>query len=110
MAENDVPIKVDEDAAARVKELGFEREFEQMLEYARGMRGARGVRVTLEYDPACTHSEPAVVIWAHHDVPPEGPAADPTNWDMSAWRVATFPPKVCVELSMIAVYGPTDER
>src|SRR5438067_12366446 len=108
MAETENLIQVDQDAAARVKQLGMERELEQMLEYASRMRGFRGARVTLEYDPVCPHTEPSVVIWAHHDVPPEGPAADRTNWDMIAWRAATFPPQVCVQLSMIAVYGPPD--
>ena len=110
MAETDVEIKIDEDAAARVKELGFQREFEQMLEHARRVRGLLGVRVTLEYDPDCSHRDPQVVIWVHRAVPPEGPAADRTNWDLTDWRIASFPSEPCVQMSMIAVYGGPDER
>jgi hypothetical protein len=81
MAELKVPVQVAEDAAARLAELGMQSQFEQMLEHARQTAsGLRAMRVTLEYDPECPHLDPGVVIWVHRDVPPEGPAADQTNY------------------------------
>jgi hypothetical protein len=110
MSEQTVAVNIAPEAAARVRELGFQREFEQMLEHARQVGGLLGVRVTLEYDPDCPHRDPQVVIWVHRAVPPEGPAADRTNWDLTDWRIGTFPPEPCVHISMIAVYGAPDER
>jgi hypothetical protein len=109
MAETTVPGTVAEDAAAGVAGLGMQGELEQMIEHAkRTAPGLRAIRVTLEYDPACPHNDPGVVIWVHRDEPADKSTFDRTGWDWSRWRGVTFPPEVCWHISMISVYGGPD--
>ena len=106
MTEKDVEIKIDEDAAARVKELGFQREFEQMLEHARRTApGFRRIHVTLQYDPECPHNDPGVIIWVNRDDLADKTKRDPTDWEWGKWQAATFPPQVFEHFSMISTYG-----
>ena len=106
MGERDYRIKIDEDAAARVKELGFQREFEQMLEHAqRTAPGFRRIHVTLQHDPECPHNDPGIIIWVNRDDLPDPTKRDPTDWDWCGWRARTFPPEVDIHFSMISTYG-----
>jgi hypothetical protein len=106
MAEKSVEIQVDEDAAARVRELGMEREFEQMLEHARRTApGFRRIHVTLQHDPACPHNDPGIILWVNRDDLADPTQRDTTDWEWSGWKVRTFPPEVCLHFSMISTYG-----
>jgi 2'-5' RNA ligase len=111
MAQDTIPVQVADDAAARVAELGLQRELEQMIEHARQTaRGLRAIRVTLEYDPVYPANDPQVVVWVHRDVPPEGPAADKTGWQWAEWIARTFPPHVTLALCVMPTYGEPDGR
>src|SRR5262245_14007910 len=97
-----VPITVESDAAARVAELGIQREFEQMLDHARQtVPGLRCIRVTLEYDPHGAE-EPGLVIWSHRDRP-SSLDYDSTDEEWGMWFVTAFPPQVCRHLCMISI-------
>ncbi len=104
-----IPVTVAEDAAARVAQLGMQREFEQMIEHAKQiMPHLRYLRVTLEYNPECGHEDPSVVIWAHRsDVPPED-RVDPVAEEYRRWESDTFPPEVRLNISVLSVYGGID--
>ena len=68
MAEKNPVIQVDEDASARVKELGMEGELQQMLEHAqRTAPGFRRIHVTLQHDPECPHNDPRIILWVNRD-------------------------------------------
>ena len=109
MSATTVPVTVAQDAAARVDELGMRRELEQMLEHARQvMPQLRYLRVTLEYNPECANEDPVVVIWAHRGDTPEPGTLDQITSDYSAWKVETFPPKVCIIFTVLSVYGGAD--
>ena len=109
MSATTIPVTVAEDAAARVAQLGMQREFEQMIEHAKQvMPHLRAIRVTLEYNPECPHEGPGVVIWAHRsDVPPED-RLDPVAEDYRRWRSSTFPPEVRLNIAVLPVYGGVD--
>jgi hypothetical protein len=107
MAETTIPVVVAEDAAARVAELGMQRELEKMIEHTRQVvPRLRAIHVTLEYDPACPSNDPGVVIWAHRDdLSAEEAWTDQTDWDWGGWKVTTFPPEVCQHFVMLSEYG-----
>jgi hypothetical protein len=106
MGERDYRIKIDEDAAARVKELGFQREFEQMLEHAqRTAPGFRRIHVTLQHDPECPQNDPGIILWVNRDDLPDPTKRDPTDWDWCGWMAHTFPPEVGIHFSLISTYG-----
>ena len=111
MAETTIPVIVAEDAAARVAELGMQREFGQMIEHAKQTApGLRAIRATLEYDPACPSNEPQVVIWVYReDISLEEAWTDQTEWNWGGWRVTTFPPEVRQHFVMLSLYGGPDE-
>jgi hypothetical protein len=102
MAAITVPLTVTPEAAARVAELGRQREFEQMLEHARQtIPNLRSLRVTLEpqYD---TGEEDRVVIWA--TIPDPGGVYDPTEAQYGRWFVTTFPPEVCQHFVLLTPF------
>jgi hypothetical protein len=109
MSATAIPVTVAEGAAAHVAQLGMQRELEQMIEHAKQvMPHLRHLRVTLEYNPECPHEDPAVVIWAHRSDAPAPGTLDQIDWDYSAWKVQTFPPEVCLNFTVISVYGGVD--
>jgi hypothetical protein len=109
MSATAIPVTIAEDAAARVAELGMQREFEQMIEHAKQtMPHLLALRVTLEYNPECVHEDPSVVIWVHRgDVPPAD-RVDPLAEEYRDWRSRTFPPEVRLNISVVPVYGGVD--
>jgi hypothetical protein len=108
MAETTIPVTVAEDAAARVAQLGMQREFEQLIEHAKQvMPNLREIRVVLEYDPVYPSEDPAVLILAHRDEPAEA-TADRSDWDYSGWKVRTFPPEVCTQFVVMSTFGGSD--
>ena len=88
-----VPLTVTPEAAARVAELGMQREFEQMLEHGQQTVPAL-VAVEVELaEPYDTGDESSVLIQFIMKNPHL--EDDPTYWDYAAWKVQTFPPEVC---------------
>jgi hypothetical protein len=109
MAPETVPVRVAEEAATRVAKLGMQRELEQMIEHAKQTAtGLRAISVTLEYDPACVHRDPTVVIWVYRDEPEDLTVFDRTGWDWNRWQGETFPPEVRIQITMISTYGDPD--
>ena len=109
MAETTIPVTVAEDAAARVAQLGMQRELEQLIEHAKqALPHLDAIRVTLEYNPECPHEDPSVVIWAHRSDKPAPGTLDQTVSDYSEWKVRTFPPEVCINFTVLSVHGGTD--
>lgn len=97
-----IPVTVEPEAAARVAELGMQREFEEMLEHTRRtVPGLRAIHVTPDYDPYGTE-EPGVIVWSHRPEP--GPAYDPVDDDWGMWKINTFPPRVYVHFCMMSLY------
>jgi hypothetical protein len=88
-----VPVEVSADAAARIKELGMQREFERMLEHTKQtVSDLQSIEVTL-YDDPYEPGEPRMVITAWREGP--GTIADPTRANWVDWYVETLPPDIC---------------
>ena len=103
-----IPLAVTADAAARVAELGMDREFEAMLEHSRQfVPGLRSIAVSLEHD-LDQGGDPGVVIWAHREEP--GPGDDPTDRRWAAWKVETFSPHICIHFVLLSLFGAADGR
>lgn len=103
-----IPLTVSPEAAARVAELGMQKEFDRMLEHTRQtVPGLQAISVNLAYDP-CGSDDPRVVI----DVIMADPHLedDPTGRQWGRWFVTTFPPDVCRHFVMLAGYGDADAR
>jgi len=100
-----VPVSVSPEAAARVAELGFQREFEQLIERARTtIQGVRRIEVQLE-PPYDTGDYDQVVIWIR--------IADDQLLDISMeeeysrWKCANFSADVRWYIStVLTVAGP----
>jgi hypothetical protein len=103
MTTQPVPVTVMEEAAARVKELGLQKEFDQMLEHTRQtVPGLRSIFVYLQ-PPYDTGDEPCVIIEAM--MPNRGLPYNPVEDEWGAWRVNTFSPDVFRHFVMLTVYG-----
>src|SRR5262249_38438551 len=95
-----IPVKVDPEAAARVAELGMEREFQEMLDHTREVvPGLRFIEVELHHYPD-DPSDERIVIISVRNLP--GPGDDPTDRQWGAWFVRRFPPEVCRHFVMIS--------
>jgi hypothetical protein len=103
-----VPLTVTPEAAARVAELGMQRELEEMLERARqSVPDLRAIDVQL-WGPYDEGDEPRVVILAtkaSRILP-----YDPTENELGRWEVTTFPPDVCRHFVMLIMYETGDGR
>jgi hypothetical protein len=53
-------------------------------------------------DEATEEMPPKVVLWAHRD--DLGSDHDPTHRNWIDWMVATFPPEVCQNFTLLSVY------
>ncbi len=87
-----VPVTVTPAAAARIAELGFEKQVEQMVEYARGnFPKLQRIEVVLN-DPYDTGGPVGVAVlgWTDREFDP----ADKTRQNMARWQVKNFPPEV----------------
>jgi hypothetical protein len=99
MSEAAVPVTVEPEAAARVKELGMEAQLQKMVDHALEVLPAlRRIEVTLaeRYD---TGGEPGVSIKAYSDAPFD--PADRISWDWHSWLIDSFPPTVYEHLAML---------
>ena len=104
----EIALSISPEAAARVAELGLQREFEQMLEHARqtipGLYRLEAAVPPL-YDLG---GEPGVVIDAF--VPDRGLPYNPAQAEYGRWQVRTFPPEVCEHFTLLTNHGPPPGR
>ena len=98
-----IPITVTEEAAARVAELGMQREFEQMLEHTvQTVPDLKSVEVILA-PPYDTGDYPRVILEASRTVPLVPPDETESQW--WDWQIGTFPPRVCAHFLMQTLHG-----
>jgi hypothetical protein len=93
-----VPLTVTPEAAQRITELGFEKQLEQMIEYAQQhIPKLLRIEVVLtdRYDMG---GPPGVTIEAWTDR--ESNPADTTYWNLTRWLVTHFPPQVLEHLNL----------
>jgi hypothetical protein len=97
-----VPVTVTPEAAARVAELGFQTQIEQMIEHARHLPDVVRIEVVLNerYDMG---GEPGVSVWAWATRPFD--PNDSTDRDLTRWEVDTFPPEVLEHLHISYLLG-----
>ncbi len=89
----EVKVTVTPEAAARVAELGFQKEFDQLIEHARKtIPGVRKIEAIME-PPDDMHPEDQVVIWI--GIADEQFRNNPGVKAYKLWRVETFSPDVC---------------
>jgi hypothetical protein len=87
-----LPVEVTPAAAARIEELGMQREFEQMLEHTKQtVTELHSIEVTLFNDPY-EPGEPRLVITVRREGP--GSVDDPTWDNWTDWVIHSFPPDV----------------
>jgi hypothetical protein len=98
-----VPVAISPEAEAFIDRFGQRAEFETMIDRARHVvPGLRSIEVVL--DEATEDMPPGVVLWTHrHDLTP-GNDNDPTCRNWIDWMVATFPPDVCQNFTLLPVY------
>ncbi len=107
-ASTEVPLMITPEAAARVAELGMQKELEQMIAQVREvMKGLVAIEVKIAecYD---SRDETGVSIEAYRDGPydPE----DKTSRNLIGWAVETFPPQVLEHLCILPSYGNPHAR
>ena len=97
-----IPTTVTPEAAARIAELGIQGEVDRMLEHTRQtIPNLRRIDVTLD-DPHGTGDQPYLTIWAtrgdtyHPD--------DSSRQEWGRWKVTTFPPQVCEQITLVTSY------
>jgi hypothetical protein len=98
-----VPVTMQPEAAARLAELGMQREYEQILEHAlQTVPGLRSIEVQLAL-PYDTGDETTIVLEAIR----EGPAqvSDPFYDEWRDWIIGTFPPDVWSRIRLMSIYG-----
>jgi hypothetical protein len=90
-----IPVTVTPEAAARIAELGFQTQIEQMIEHARHLPDVVRIEVVLNerYDMG---GEPGVAIEAYSTRPFD--PSDTLRADVGRWAVNTFPSEVLEHL------------
>jgi hypothetical protein len=97
-----IPITVPTDAAARVAELGLQREFQQMLDHAlRTIPGLQSLQVELAL-PYDTDEDTSITIWATREKPDAQRLLVEDQWDQ--WVLGTYHPDVWSRMRLITVY------
>jgi hypothetical protein len=89
-----IPVEIAPDAAARVAELGMQRELEQMLEHTRqAVPGLVGITVTI-YEHPDEEGQPHVAItgWKPGAAPSGDDYRPESEW--RSWFARAFPPDV----------------
>src|SRR4051812_40851212 len=104
----DGPVTISPEAAARVAELGLQRESEQIVEDTRrSIPGLRRIEVTLA--PAHdTGDDPRVILDAF--LSGRDSLEDPVFDRWGDWVLATFSPDVWRHFMLLTVDGPGDGR
>jgi hypothetical protein len=99
METSTIPLTVTPEAEAFLDQLGMRPQFEQMVAHLR--------QAVPEVYEITAHVEPPydlgggdiILIQAFRR--PSGLEDDPTNRELSRWRVATFPPEVLMNLVIL---------
>jgi hypothetical protein len=98
-----VPVTISPEAMEFIDRLGQRAEFEAMIDRARQVvPGLRSIEVAL--DEATEDTPPGVVLWTHRDDITPGDNNDPTFRNWIDWMIATFPPYVCQNFTLLPVY------
>jgi len=102
-----VPVVLEEGVAARVEELGMDRELQMMLDWVRAnVSGLLGIRVDLGQPQAHLQGKKGVFLWAHRDLSREQALKDLIEIDWGIWKAQTFPPRVCNHFTMTSRFRP----
>jgi hypothetical protein len=84
-----VPVEVTQEAAARTRELGLERELQELIEHTRRtIPDLRSIEVSLCYDDEGPQIQ--IGVWLNSSKAREKPVWD----ELICWRVDTYPPHV----------------
>ena len=88
-----IPVRVAADAAARVKDLDMQRQFDAMLDHTKqSVPDLHSIEVSLYRDPQ-EPEDPRIHITA---IRASHSSADDSTWDnWGHWFVRAFPPDVC---------------
>jgi len=96
-----VPVTISPEARAFIDRNGQGAEFDTIIDRARQVvPGLRSIEVV--FDEATEEIPPGVVLWTHRD--DIGPRDDPTHRIWIDWMVATFPPEVCQNSTLLPVF------
>lgn len=104
-----VPVTISPEAADKVRELGRERELEQMLEHAcRTVPDLLSIDVELVEPYDCGDTPRVVVnVWMRE---PDRWEDDHTQQELGRWEVRTFPPEVNEHFTLLVQYRRPDGR
>jgi hypothetical protein len=102
-----IPVNIAADAAAHVRQLGMQPQFEIMLERLRDIiPGIRAIDVTLEY-PSEYVDDPTILLTTYQ---PRSPGTgDPTRSAWCSWS-STFSPDVLKHFVRLPFYGEGNGR
>ncbi|SRR5579885_976566 len=107
-ATTEVPLTIQPDAAARVAELGLQREFDEMIEQARRMiPDLRRIEVTLAWPPDY-EDDPRVIIAPI--VPNLGMSHLSAEEQYVAWQIARYSPDVLRHILLMIGFEATNGR
>lgn len=96
-----VPVTISSEAQSFLDRFGLAEELERMIDHARHVvTGLEAIDVVL--DEATEEMPSGVVLWAHRNE--VGQECDPTHRDWIDWMIATFPPEVCQNFTLLSVY------
>src|SRR5438477_11634940 len=101
-----IPVTVTPEATARIAELGFQTQIEQMIEHARHLPDVVRIEVVLNerYDMG---GEPGVAVEAYGTRPFD--PNDTLTEDLGRWQVNAFPPEVMEHLHVSYHWGAAHE-
>ena len=98
-----IPVTIQPDAAAFLAEIGQERELEIMLDHARQtVPHLRALDVVLHDFPET--GPPSLTIDAHREPLPGG-GWDRADMEFIRWQIATFPPEVFANFTLMSIYN-----
>ena len=100
-----IPVVVTPEAAARVAELGMQRELDIMVQHAlQTVPGLRSVEVQLAL-PYDTGDETRITIEAMADLDADGHFQAEKQY--GTWVINTFAPAICAYIHLLTVPGTT---
>ena len=99
-----IPVIISDEAAARVAELGMQREFERIIEHTRQtLPGLCKIECCLSFHPEEPETPPTTVIHTHRPhLGVDNESAINQGW--VRWFVETFPPEVAMQFTMLPFF------